>query len=145
MRHHARTTITAAAGLALSTTALLTSVLLAGCSDNDDSTTTAAAGQDRADLENAVRTYLGAFYTGDGDTVWSLVSDRCQQRHTRAQAEREMQYAQTTYGHLTVRSVSVDQLSGDLARISFDVGVPALARTGSPWVREDGHWHYDAC
>jgi len=44
-----------------------------------------------------------------------------------------------------VKSVSVDQLSGDLARISIDVGVPALARSGSPWTREGGQWKYDAC
>jgi hypothetical protein len=146
--HHTRL---AAAALAL---AAGTTTLIASCSSSNHHTATPSApaatasggdATDRAALTQAVNRYLTAVFTDDVDTAYDGMSARCAGLQTRDATAAQLQGVQQTYGRLTVKSMSIDQISGDLARVSYDVGVPAVRRTGTPWTREGGQWKYDAC
>ena len=49
------------------------------------------------------------------------------------------------YGHQTITTLHVDQLSGDMGRVTYTYTVPKLNQVQQPWTREGGAWHYDAC
>ncbi|RKN40796.1 hypothetical protein [Streptomyces hoynatensis] len=139
---HTRTRLALAAGI---TTILLT---LGACGGDDNSDDQAAPSDtpDAAEaLEQAVRDYIAANTTGDADTGWGFVSARCQQLWGRAEFEQRVQTATDLVGPQDVDSIHVDQLAGDLARVTYTVGAPELNRQQQPWVREGGTWRYDDC
>lgn len=141
-------TITAAALLALT-----------ACSSPDDggkdpgpaattpTNTPAAKAKDdgAAALEASVRTYTKALFSGDGKTGYNLVSKRCQKEITAAEFQTMSKQGHNDYGSLKIKNISVDQMSGDLARVSYGVGVPQFEREAQPWTREGGTWRWDAC
>ncbi|MFJ8144672.1 hypothetical protein ACIQ6R_06305 [Streptomyces sp. NPDC096048] len=148
-----RATITLTAALALAVT---------GCSSGDESddaapaTSTAsspAAGQTpapddgtaKADLEEAVRDYTAALFSGD-ESGYAALSERCKKTMTKASWVGMAEGAHQQYGAQKATDVKVDQLSGDLARVSYGAGnIPQFEREGQPWVREGGAWRWDAC
>lgn len=123
----------------------------AACTSDDKHDTpaapaAAAPGADpRAALEQTVRTYVTALYTPDADAAWAIVSQRCREQLGRTALDSDVRRRADLYGRLTVRSVTVDELSGDRARVSYDVGVPAMAQTRTAWVLAGGAWRWDAC
>lgn len=133
--------------------------VLAGCSSSGSSdapatTTTAASGQAAATaavddgkdaLTAAVKAYSAAYFKPDAVAASKLLSDRCRAQISAAVYAAELKRAAATYGHQDVQAVTVDQISGDMARVTYTYSVPALTQTGQPWVREGGAWHYDAC
>ncbi|MFM9595742.1 hypothetical protein ACKI1J_24220 [Streptomyces scabiei] len=144
-----RTTVVTAAAL----------LALAGCSSSgsdtsDDSKKDKAPsnGQaasdkndDSAELEASVRAYTKALFSGDGPTGYKLLSERCKKEMTPAQFQTMADQGHNDYGSLEIKTISVDQISGDLARVSYGVGVPQFERKAQPWAREDGTWRWDAC
>lgn len=150
-----RTTLSAAT---ITTAALLA---LTACGGNDDdntddtptatSPTTSSPSQeheadaDAAALEKSVRDYTRALFSGDGPTGYNLLSARCKKFTYPDDYQGLADDAHHQYGNLEIKSISIDNISGDLARVSYSVGVPALEREAQPWVREDGTWRWDAC
>lgn len=143
---------TAAATLA----ALL--LTLTACSSSDDKSDPSAPADSPAaeqpaakkddgkdDLEASVRAYTKALFSGDGKTGYNLVSERCKQEMTAAEFQTLSEQGHNDYGSLEIKTISVDQISGDLARVSYGVGVPQFERKAQPWSREDGTWRWDAC
>lgn len=158
MRHHIRPMLL---GLVVGALAL------AGCSsESKDSTDTAGspaaaatadpsasaepagdkapADDGKAELEKSVRAYAVALFGGAGDG-YGLVSKRCQKQMTAAEFTALSKQAHHEYGALKVKTLKVDQLAGDLARVSYGVGVPQFEREAQPWTREGGTWKWDAC
>jgi hypothetical protein len=135
--------------------------VLAGCSSSgsssDDATapaTTASSGQTAAPaaaddgeaaLTAAVKAYSAAYFKPDPGAGYRLLSARCQRQTTADVYGAEVRAAVATYGHQQVQAVTVDQIGGDMARVTYTYTVPALTQTGQPWVREGGAWRYDAC
>lgn len=135
--------------------ALLAAALLTACSnDGDDGETkattpadkqAAAENDDTAALEASVRAYTKALFSGDGAAGYKLVSERCKQEIAGQQFQAMSKQGHNDYGPLEIKTISVDQISGDLARVSYGVGVPQFERKAQPWSREDGTWRWDAC
>lgn len=141
--------------------AILAAVTLAGCSSSDSSddtpppapkeptasgkTSTAAPTDDKAALTAAVKAYSASYFKPDADAARALLSDRCKAKAPDAAYKAALQDAVDTYGHQTIKSVTVDRLSGDVAVVSYTYSVPALDQKGQPWVREGDGWRYDAC
>ncbi|NYV75477.1 hypothetical protein [Streptomyces sp. UH6] len=147
--------------------------LLAGCSQDDEaadrgsgaaSTGSAAesaaenkpsAGEARA-LERAVEAYVTAYFGNDAPTALGMMSQRCRsvlvheaehadKRGEEAYAAAVEQVAEE-HGPREAADVTVDEVSGDRARVSYRVdGLPEFDQKGQPWAREDGAWRYDAC
>lgn len=143
------TTATLAAALLLAT--------LTACSSGDDSSDSAPASSstpkaattptadDTADLTAAVRDYTAALFSGDA-TGYGYVSARCRKQMPEAEWVATAEDAHQQYGAQKATGVTVDQLSGDLARVSYGAGnIPQFEREGQPWTREDGTWRWDAC
>lgn len=147
----------------ITASALLVAVALAGCSSSGDSSDDAApattsassptAGQTpapeegtaKADLEESVRNYTRALFSGDA-SGYDTLSARCKTTMPKESWVGMARAAHQQYGAQTATDVHVDQLSGDLARVSYGAGnIPQFEREGQPWVREGSAWRWDAC
>lgn len=150
--------------LALAAAALVAAASLTACS-SDSATSTPKAGSGgvavslspsksagakapvadgKAELEKSVRAYTDGLFGGVGDG-YDLMSKRCQAEMAEARFVAMSKQAHHEYGALKVKTLNVDQLAGDLARVSYGVGVPQFERKGQPWSREGGVWKWDAC
>ncbi|MFG2141535.1 hypothetical protein [Streptomyces sp. NPDC048650] len=99
----------------------------------------------RADLEKAVRQYTAAYFTPDVTAAYGMISSRCKEQITKPALNALLERANQMHGDRTVTRFAVDKLSGDMARVSYGVGLPRYDQHGQPWTREGGHWRYDAC
>jgi hypothetical protein len=142
--------------------AVVAALALVGCSSNSGSDDAAPAGagtaaapgrpaagkadsSDRDALTAAVQTYSAAYFKPDPDAGYALLSKRCRAQIGSEAYRTALTQAVSTYGHQAVKAVTVDSLSGDMARVSYTYSVPALNQQGQPWVREGNAWRYDAC
>ncbi|WP_371602304.1 hypothetical protein OG345_05290 [Streptomyces sp. NBC_01220] len=152
-----RTTAAIAAGLLAAT--------LTACGSSDDKatapeTTTAASqpptstslsptapvGDESAALKAAVAAYTDAYFAPDPDTAHRMLSARCQTEISQAALSGILDQAAVDYGQHKATGITVDQQSGDLARVTYGVeGLPKFDQKSQPWVREGGQWRYDAC
>ncbi|HZH27929.1 MAG TPA: hypothetical protein VEY95_12180 [Azospirillaceae bacterium] len=114
-------------------------------SDPTTSGTPAEASADAAELERAVRAYTAAYFADKPDTTYGMLSARCKERITPVAMAALTERAVGDYGQQDVKRFQVDQLSGDMARVSYGVGLPKFDQKQQPWVRESGAWKYDAC
>ncbi|WP_377273703.1 hypothetical protein [Peterkaempfera sp. SMS 1(5)a] len=96
-------------------------------------------------LEDAVRAYSDAYFKPDAAAAYRMLSTRCSAKIDQQVYKAQLDAAVKTYGHQDIKSVTVNQRSDDLARVSYNYSVPALDQAGQPWVRENGIWRYDAC
>ncbi|WP_369778846.1 hypothetical protein [Streptomyces sp. R33] len=101
---------------------------------------------ERAALDKAVRAYSAAYFQPDGKAAYALLSKRCQ---TKAGDEDVFAIVVDTaakgYGRQELQTLTIDQLAGDMARVSYTYLVPKLNQSQQPWTREAGAWHYDGC
>lgn len=122
---------------------------LAGCTGTSTSSSSAAsttsAAPDNSALEAQVRAYSAAFLAGDGAVAYELLSKRCQERNERVGFVKTVDLAAATYGPQDIKTLTVDQASGDLARVTYTYDKAALDQRGEPWVREAGTWRVDDC
>lgn len=107
--------------------------------------TTTSAAPDNSALEAQVRAYSTAFLTGDGAAAYDLLSKRCQERNERVGFVNTVTLAAKQYGPQDIKALTVDQASGDLARVTYTYDTAALDQRGEPWVREGGQWRVDDC
>lgn len=151
--HHQETTVhrhtTTAAALLLAAT-------LTACGSSEEPAPDAATPRtqkssapavdtERAALEKSVRAYTKALFGDDGKAGYKLVSERCKKDMSAEEFAAMSKDAHHQYGALEIKNLSVDDLSGNLARVSYGVGVPQFEREAQPWTREDGVWKWDAC
>lgn len=142
-------------------TALTAAALLAltACSSSDDtdnkpgdaqSTAQSPKAAGKADdgttaLKKSVEDYTAALFSGD-TSGYDLMSARCQKQMPEAEWAAMAKQAHQQYGSQKATGVKVDQLAGDLARVSYGAGqIPQFEREGQPWTREGGTWRWDAC
>jgi hypothetical protein len=107
-----------------------------------------AASDARAALERAVRDYTAANFKPDVDTGYAMLSAHCKEETSKEAfsvlLERAYE-ANTDHDQYKVKRFSVDQLSGDMAQVTYGMGLPKFDHKREPWVRENGEWRYDAC
>lgn len=115
---------------------------LASAEQEPSTTPTPAAA---AELETAVREYTAAYFANEPKTTHGMLSARCQERITPEAMAALTERAVGDYGKQDVKRFQVDQLSGDMARVSYGVGLPKFDQAQQPWVREGGVWKFDAC
>ncbi|MBT2449468.1 hypothetical protein J7F03_20725 [Streptomyces sp. ISL-43] len=147
MRTHHTITALAAAGL----------LALTGCSSSDPkpapvdapaptSSPSPKVDPARVDLEKAVRAYSAAYFKPDGAAAYAALSKRCQDKAGDADVFTIIvDTAAKAYGKQEIQTLTIDQLAGDLARVSYTYSVPKLNQTSQPWAREAGTWKYDGC
>lgn len=143
-------------------TAVLLLAALTACTSSSDSPSTqpnthpaktkakgnasaAPADSSRDDLEAAVRAYSAAYFRPDPTAAYSMMSKRCAAKADPVVYAAIVREGVKGYGHQAIKSLTVDQVSGDLGRVSYTYSVPKLSQSGQPWAREGGRWLYDAC
>ncbi|MGW5352217.1 hypothetical protein ACWERV_17110 [Streptomyces sp. NPDC004031] len=100
---------------------------------------------DKAALTKAVADYTAKLFSGDPDG-YDYLSARCKQQLTHDAWNDLAKQGHQQYGSQKATGIHVDQLSGDLARVSYGAGnIPDMERKGQPWTREGGTWRWDAC
>jgi heme-binding NEAT domain protein len=100
---------------------------------------------DTAALEKAVRAYSDAYFATDTKKAHSMMSGRCQATAPIELYGPAVEATVKQYGVHPIKTLTVDQLAGDLARVTYTYAVPALNQKQQPWTREGGEWRYDAC
>lgn len=108
-------------------------------------TSAPAADGSHAALEAAVRRYSVAYFAGDATTAYGMLSKRCTTAVDKDVYAAAITTEAKAYGKQPIKTVTVDQLSGNLARVSYTYSVPLLNQKSQPWVREGGVWHWDSC
>jgi hypothetical protein len=107
-------------------------------------------------LTEGVRAYIAAYFGNDAPTSLGMMSERCRTvlAHEAEHADKkgEEAYAAAVaeiaekHGPREAADVTVDEVDGDQARVSYRVeGLAEFDQKGQPWSREDGAWKYDAC
>jgi hypothetical protein len=151
MRH---TTTVAAAVLLLTLTACSTEADAPPASSSPKASAPAAtekpadkpaADDEEAALEKAVRAYSAAYFATDAAKAHSLMSKRCRDEAPIELYRPMVEATVATYGKHEIKTVAVDQLSGDMARVTYTYPVPTLTMKQQPWVREGGQWRNDHC
>jgi len=98
------------------------------------------------ELRAAVQAYSDAFLTGDGRAAYAMLSARCRHRTAKADFLHIVTIARETLGGKPRAFLSyTEQVSGDLARVTYTFDDPTLNQEAEPWVRETGTWHEDDC
>ncbi|MCB5180173.1 hypothetical protein [Streptomyces antimicrobicus] len=101
---------------------------------------------ERARLEAAVRAYSDAYFKPDGKAAYNTLSKRCQGKAGPPELfSTIVDKAAKAYGKQQIQTFRIDQLAGDMARVTYTYSVPALDQTSQPWVKEGGAWRYDGC
>jgi hypothetical protein len=143
------------------TAAALATALTACSSSSDDSkadppSSTAAgpapaagtqdpAAADKTALTKAVTDYTALLFAGDSDG-YKYLSARCKTQLTHDAWNTLAKQGHHDYGSQKATGIHVDQLAGDLARVTYGAGnIPAMERKSQPWTRESGTWRWDAC
>lgn len=99
----------------------------------------------KAALEAAVRAYSDAYFKPDAKTAHGMMSARCAAKVDPVIYKSVVEQTVKDLGHHKIKTLTVDQMSGDLARVTYTYDVPKLDQKFQPWVREDGTWKYDGC
>lgn len=103
------------------------------------------AATDKAALTKAITDYTALLFEGD-PAGYTYLSTRCKIDMTKYEWAVLAKKGHHDYGSQKATNITVDQLSGNLARVSYGAGnIPAMNRKGQPWTRENGTWRWDAC
>jgi Flp pilus assembly protein TadD len=149
MRTRAITTLTAAALL----------LALTACSSNDDTpaasdsgspapeqTTEVPAAHEADDLKAAVAVYTAAYFDGNADTAYGMLSARCSKKISPTAYASVVEQAKKDYGPDHPATDVQADVSGKLARVSYKVkGLPKFDQQAQPWALEGDSWKFDAC
>ncbi|MEU5275232.1 hypothetical protein AB0G87_02305 [Streptomyces asoensis] len=142
----------------IATAALLLGALSA-CSSSDDApaarddgtpsaepTVSVPAEHEGDDLEAAVAVYTAAYFAGDADTAYAMLSARCAGKVTKDAYAGVLRQARTDYGPDHLASGVQADVSGRKGLATYKVeGLPKFDRTKQPWALEGDAWKYDAC
>jgi hypothetical protein len=104
-----------------------------------------SADPDAAALEQAVRAYSTAYFATDTTKAYGMLSARCAAKIPADMYGPVIESTVKQYGVHDIKTLTVDQLAGDLARVTYTYAVPALDQKSQPWAREGGQWRYDGC
>lgn len=107
--------------------------------------TSPAAPTDDGALRGAVQSYSDAFLTGDADTAYAQLTERCRARTDEAQFASIVEQAADLYGSALAFETYEADVNGDQARVTYTYAVAAINQQQEPWAREAGVWHNDDC
>lgn len=133
------------------TVGAMVAVLLTGCSGSSGGSGAAPTtpgpkpGSPEAAVEAAVKAYSHDVVSGAGAQGYKLVSKRCKKIIDAAAFDEQAAQAKANYPGAAIVSISVDDLSGKMAHVSYTYANAVLNQTHKAWLKETGGWHWDAC
>jgi hypothetical protein len=100
---------------------------------------------DEAELEAAVRGYSRAFLGGEANVAWDLLSARCRDRLSKHEFAGAVTMAPDLYGGAVLEELVIEELSGNLARVTYQYDIAEISQDREPWAFEDARWKNDDC
>lgn len=98
------------------------------------------------DLEAAVAVYTAAYFSGDADTAYGMLSARCAKTVTADAYAAVVGRAAADYGADHRASEVTAEVSGTTGRATYRVtGLPKFDKRDQPWTLEGDAWKYDDC
>ncbi|MFY9913441.1 MAG: hypothetical protein WAK18_02150 [Nocardioidaceae bacterium] len=97
-----------------------------------------------AELKKAVSQYSVAYLSGDADTAFALLSDRCALDLGHQGMAALVGAASQLYDTASPNTIDA-KISGPHATVSYSFDESTLDQTNEPWLLENGHWHNDQC
>lgn len=140
-----RTRTAIAAALLLATLTACSSDPATPAADKPNAPAEQPADNSKAQLEATVRAYSAAYFKPDTAAAYGMLSKRCAAKIPQPMYDATVKATVASLGKHEIKTLTVDQLSGDLARVTYTYDVPKLSQTGQPWAREGGVWKYDGC
>lgn len=108
--------------------------------------TTTPTPAEAAELTAAVKAYTAAYFEGDADTAYGMLSARCAKKIGPEAYAAVVEQAKKDYGPDHPATDVQAEVSGKLARVTYKVkGLPKFDQQAQPWTREGDAWKYDAC
>lgn len=141
-------------------TAALLLAALTACSSSDDDvpsagdsgtpvpepTVSVPAEHEADDLKAAVAVYTAAYFAGDADTAYGMLSARCAKKIAEDAYAGVVKQASADYGEDHGVSDVQAEVSGTTGHASYKVtGLPKFDQQAQPWVLQGDAWKYDAC
>jgi hypothetical protein len=120
---------------------------MVGCGGSGAEGSSQADKAEKQLLETA-QLHAKAFFTGDGQGLWSMMSTRCQEQIGLDQVLRDADLAGVVYGDEKVKVIKVEKFLADEGRavISYETTSKDLDVVRN-WVREGqgSEWKWDGC
>jgi hypothetical protein len=84
-------------------------------------------------------------YSRRSEAAYAILSMRCQARLPLEEFRVVVAGGNMAFGAARLTSVTIDDLAGDLARVTYRYDVAAIDQEREPWTREGGRWRQDDC
>ena len=133
------------------------SLALTGCGGNTKApvaqpTATVASTADEARTKaaktavaKAVKAYSAALVAGKGKRAFPMLSARCRKVIGASGFSALAAQAHHTYPHARLKKVTVTDVKGAKAHVTYTYSATILNQKKQPWVKEKGHWRWNGC
>jgi len=108
-------------------------------------TTNAASAAAKAAVAKAVKAYSADLVAGKGRKAYPLLSGRCRTVITASAFKALAAQAHATYPKVKLKTVTVTDLKGTQAHVSYTYTQAVLNQTRQSWVKEHGGWRWNGC
>jgi hypothetical protein len=132
------------------------SVALAGCGGGKSKgaapsttaapvTTRASTAASKAAVAKAVKAYSAALVAGQGKKAYPMLSAHCRTVITAPAFNALAAQAHATYPKAKITKLTVNDVTGTHAHVTYRYADAVLDQTRQSWVKEHGSWRWNAC
>lgn len=108
-------------------------------------TNKAAAVAAKAAIAKAVKAYSGDLVAGKGTKAYPLLSAHCRAVITASAFNALALQAHATYPKAKLRKITVTDVKGAQAHVTYTYTQAVLNQTRQSWVKEHGGWRWNGC
>ena len=99
----------------------------------------------RAGVAKAVKAYSAALVAGHGKAAYPMLSAHCRTVITASAFKALAAQAHATYPKAKIKKLTVNDLTGAEAHVTYTYAEVVLNQTRQSWVKEHGAWRWNAC
>jgi hypothetical protein len=99
----------------------------------------------RTAVAKAVKAYSAALVAGKGKTAFPMLSARCRKVIGASGFTALAAQAHHTYPHATIKKITVTDVKGTRAHVTYTYSAAILNQKKQPWVKEKGAWRWNGC
>jgi len=96
-------------------------------------------------LAKAVKAYSADLVAGKGKTAYPMLSLRCRKVITASAFNALAAQAKATYPKAKINKLTVNDLKGTKAHVTYSYAATVLDQKKQSWVKEHGAWRWNGC
>ncbi|BEP14964.1 hypothetical protein acdb102_32750 [Acidothermaceae bacterium B102] len=96
-------------------------------------------------VAKAVKAYSAALVAGKGKKAFPMLSARCRKVIGASGVNAIAAQAHQTYPHAKIKKITVTDVKGAKAHVSYTYSAAILNQKKQPWVKEKGAWRWNGC